>query len=434
MSKFKDPRMKGFQKFHYVDEALRVFLNTINTGPLRSEIVPILKSYGRVLAEDIISPVNIPAFHKAAMDGYAVKSEDTEGASSEYPVRLKVVGESSPGRPYEGIINSGEAVKIATGARLPDGADCVVKVESTRRVGNFVEVFESVPMWQNVAKIGEDIKQGEVILRAGTVLESFDVALLMSMGFKFVKVTRKPIVGILATGSELVDIGEYDPELHSGEFIVETNRGMLRQLIIEFGGEIRDFGIVEDDYGKIKAKLQDALNSSDIVVVTGGSSVGEYDLIPLVINELGEPGVVVHGVTAHPGRPVALASVNGKPILNIPGYPVAAYVDFILFFPPVLFKLLGIKGEYIPRTIKARLAGKIPSRPGTRTFARVKLFTRDGLFYAKPIRITGAGVLSSLSRGDGFVVVPEDLEGFDEGEEVDVLLFRRFVNVKEESV
>ncbi len=434
MSKFKDPRMKGFQKFHYVDEALKVFLNSVNTELMKSEIVPILKGYRRVLAEDIISPVNIPSFHKAAMDGYAVKSEDTVGANHEYPARLKIVGESSPGKPYKGTINNGEAVKISTGARLPDGANCVVKVESTRRVGNFVEVFESVPMWQNVAKIGEDIKEGETILRAGTVLESFDVALLISMGFKFVKVRKKPVVGVLATGSELVDISEYDPEFHSGEFIVETNRSMLRELIIALGGEMKDFGIVEDNYEEVKAKIKEALNSSDIVVVTGGSSVGEYDLIPLVINELGDPGVVVHGVTAHPGRPVALASVNGKPVINIPGYPVAAYVDFILFFPPILFKLLGIKGEYVPRIIKARLTGKIPSRPGTRTFARVKVFARNGVMHAKPIRITGAGVLSSLSRADGFVVVPEDLEGFDDGEEVDVLLFRRFVNVEEESV
>lgn len=423
----EDPRLKGLRKYEYIDEALSKFLSNINIEVKESEVIAVEDALGRVLAHDIISPLNIPYFNRAAMDGYAVIAEDTFGASYENPIRLKIVGESAPGNPYNGEIRRGEAVKISTGAKMPDGANAVVMVEYTKEINGEVEIYKSVAELQNVSKAGEDLKKGEIAIKAGTVLEPFDLALLNYIGMTSVKVRKKPIVAIGATGSELVPAERYEEALTSGKKIVETNRIMFKSIVKEIGGEPMDLGIIGDDPIKIKKALERGLNEADIIVLSGGSSVGEYDYIPQIINELGEPGVIIHGVTAHPGRPLALASINGKPVINVPGYPVAAYIDFMLFVPPLIHKFLGLKGTYVPTTVKAVLDSKIPSRPGTRTFARVRIIERDGVYHAVPIRITGSGILSSLSKAHGFVIVPEDLEGYDSGEMVDVFLFRRFI-------
>ncbi|MGQ4892374.1 MAG: gephyrin-like molybdotransferase Glp [Candidatus Njordarchaeia archaeon] len=424
---FKDPRLKGFQRFEYIDEALKKFISSLKLKPMGVEEIAVEDALGRVLGEDIISSIDIPPFSRAAMDGYAVIAEDTFGASQDNPIRLRIIGESSPGNPFEGEIKKGTAVKISTGAKMPGGANAVVMVEKTGTEGEFVDIFSGVGALQNVAKKGEDVKKGEVILRKGTVLEPFDLSILNYIGLRTVKVKAKPRVVIGATGSELVDVEHFEDAWKSGRFIVETNRIMIKSMVRQLGGTPIDIGIIEDDPDKIKGAIQKWLNEADIIILTGGSSVGKYDYIPKIINELGEPGVVVHGVTAHPGRPVALASINGKPIVNLPGYPVAAYIDFMLFVPPVIHRLLGINGEYVPTVVRAILDAKIPSKPGTRTFARVKITKKEDGYHAIPVRITGAGVLSSLTKAHGFVIVPEDLEGYDKGEEVEVLLFRRFI-------
>jgi molybdenum cofactor synthesis domain-containing protein len=423
----EDPRLKGLRKYEYIDEALKKFLSHINIRIKESETVLVDEALGRVVAEDIISPINVPPFNRAAMDGYAVIAGDTFGASSDNPISLKIVGESSPGAPYTGKIKSGEAVKISTGAKMPEGANAVVMVEYTKEFNGYVEIYKSVAEFQNVSKAGEDLKKGEIAISAGTVLEPFDLALLHYIGKNAVRVRKKPIVAIGATGSELVPVEEFEKAFKSEKKIIETNRIMFMNIVKKAGGLPLDLGIIGDDPEKIKSALEKGLNEADIVVLSGGSSVGKYDYIPQIINKMGKPGVIIHGVTAHPGRPLALASINGKPVINVPGYPVAAYIDFVLFVPPLIYKFLGIKGRYMPRTVKAVLDSKIPSKPGTRTFARVKIFEKNGELHAVPIRITGSGVLSSLSRAQGIVVVPEDLEGYNMGEKVDVILLRRFV-------
>lgn len=423
------PIGKGFKEYTYVSDALNKFLSYIKAGSVGEEFVPTSESFFRVLAEDVVSNVNVPPFPRAAMDGFAVISDDIVGASADSPVTLRIIGESAPGKPYKGVVNSGEAVKISTGAPLPEGADVVVPYEFTSYTNEFVEIKSAFGSGQNVSKIGEDVKKGEILFRKGTILEPFDASLLQSIGVKRVKVYKRPKVGILATGSELKYPEEYDYERDSDRYIAETNRTMVKGMVIQNWGIPVDYGIVGDEESEIKSALKRALRECDMVVLSGGSSVGEYDLVPKMINDIGEPGVIVHGVTAHPGRPVALAIVEGKPVINIPGYPVAAYIDFLLFGVPAIHKLQGIRGKYVPRKVKAILRGKIPSRPGTRTYARVKLVKKGEKLYAEPIRITGAGVLSSLSRGDGFVVVYEDLEGYDKGDEVDVLLYRVFIDV-----
>jgi len=429
LGKLELPVGKGFKEYTYVDEALNKFLSYIKEGSTGEELIPVSQSIFRVLAEDIVAKVNVPPFPRAAMDGFAVLSDDIIGASPESPITLKIVGESAPGKPYKGKINRGEAVKISTGAPLPEGADVVVPYEYTSYIRELVEIKSAFGSGQNVSKIGEDVKEGETLFKKGTILEPFDVSLLQSIGVKNVRVYKRHKVGILATGSELKQPEEYDYEKDSDRYIVETNRTMIKGMIIQNWGTPIDYGIVGDDENEIKNALKKALDECDMVVLSGGSSVGEYDLVPKMINDLGKPGVIVHGVTAHPGRPVALAIVNEKPVINIPGYPVAAYIDFLLFGVPALYKLQGIRGRSIPRKVKAILKAKIPSRPGTRTYARVKLLKEGDKLYAMPIRVTGAGVLSSLSRGDGFVVVYEDLEGYDKGDEVDVLLYRVFIDV-----
>ena len=425
---YSDPRLKGFKKFEYIDDALKKFFNSLDLNPVDCEVVNVSNALGRVLGEDVISNVNVPHFSRAAMDGYAVISEDTIGASFDNPIRLKIVGESAPGKPYRGQITKGEAVRISTGAKMPEGSNAVVMVEYTKQIGDYVEIYAPVGENQNVSKVGEDIKKGEIILKKGTVLEPFDLSLLYSIGITKIAVRRKVRVAVGAVGSELVDANKFNNVSDNQKYIIETNRIMISSALSYFNCEIVDLGIISDDEEDIKDAIIKGLNEADIVVLTGGSSVGKYDYIPNIINELGEPGVIVHGVTAHPGRPVALASINGKPIINLPGYPVAAYVDFLLFVPPIIFRLLGISGEYIPLKVKAVLDSKVPSKPGTRSFVRVKLVRKGGEYHAIPIRLTGAGVLSSLSKADGFLIIPEDLEGLDKGSEVEVLLIRRFIS------
>lgn len=407
--------MRGFKERTRVDEALKLYFESTNFKRLNSEKVELLDAYNRVLAQDIIARYDVPHFDRSAVDGYAVKAEDTFGASTTNPVLLKVVGSVDIGEKPNFEIKNGEAAKIATGAPIPKGANAVVMVEYTNIVGEYVEIFSPVSPYKNVSRKGEDVKAGEVVLRKGEILQPQDIGILSSLGMGEVEVVKIPKIAVLTTGNELVE--SYD-ELDVGK-IVNSNSPMICAAIKEIGCIPIPLGIAKDDPDLIKSKIKEALSIADAVVLTGGTSVGEKDYVAVVVKELGK--IIVHGVSMKPGMPTGLAVVNDKPILLLPGFPMAALLSFYTFMPRIVERLLGIeiikkKGEVVKAIAKRR----IPSSSGIRTFARVVY--KDG--FIEPLRTSGSGVITSMIRANGLVIVEEDKEGIEEGEEVEVVLTR----------
>ncbi|MEM2336134.1 MAG: molybdopterin molybdotransferase MoeA [Candidatus Bathyarchaeia archaeon] len=404
-------RLRGFQKLATIEEAEKLFFNSLKLERLKTEMIPVWEALNRVLAEDIIADENLPRFDRSAVDGYAVKAEDTFGASQFKPKTLKLTNASE--------VKKGEARQVWTGNPLPKGADAVLMLENVRLVGGGqIEVWTAITPGENVSKRGEDVAKGEVAVKAETRLKPHHLALLSALGKSKIKVFEKPKVAILATGNELVQAGQKPCE----DQIYETNRVMLASMCHELGAEPIDLGIAKDDVEEISEKLKQGLEKADIIITTGGTSVGESDLVPTAINKLGKPGVIVHGVAMRPAMPTAIAVVNGKPIIVLSGNPVAAFFGFEVFARPLILKMLGIKNESRP-VVMARLTRRTSAAPGRKTFVRVRVFQKDGEFYAEPISARGSGIISTLTRANGYVVVPENREGLEEGETVQVRLF-----------
>ncbi len=402
-------RLKGFEKLTDVDEALSKFLRKLNIRPLEFERISIHVALGRVTIEDVVAENPLPPFDRSAVDGYAVRAKDTFEASQFNPKVLNLT---------ESEVLEKEAKQIWTGNPMPKGADAVVMLEYTKKIQGKIEVWASVTPGENVPKKGGDVKKGEIAVKTGTRLRSHHVALLAALGVTHVNVVRKPKVAIISTGNELVELGrEAEPNQ-----IIDSNRLFFSSMCQELGAEPLDLGIARDDMEEISARILEGLKKADVVVTTGGTSVGQYDLVPVVVNQIGAPGVVVHGIAIRPGMPTALAVLHGKPVLILSGNPVAAMIGFEVFARPLLLKMLGIKGESRP-LLKARLTQKVVSVLGRRVFLRVKAFEKEGEFLAEPVRIKGAGSLSTLTKANGYVVIPEDLEGLERGESVMVHLF-----------
>ncbi len=389
----------GFKDRTRVDEA-RDALREAVAGIDRTESVPLTAADGRVVAERITAERSVPHYRRAAMDGYAVRAADTFGASDRSPSVLRADDAVGPER----------AARVHTGSELPEGADAVVMVEQVEAVGDDLEVFDAVAEGENVAPVGEDVEQGDVLYEPGHRLRPSDLGLLKSVGVDEVETYDRPSVGVIPTGEELV---QYDPD--PGE-VIETNGLTVSRYVERWGGRAEYRNVVTDDRDALRAAVQRDL-TKDIVVTTGGSSVGERDLIPDVVDDLGE--VFVHGVALKPGHPVALGVVEETPVLMLPGYPVACIVNAVQFLRPAM---KWTENAAVPPhpTTEARLDRKIPSEPGTRTFARVTLESRDGERVAIPTRASGSGILSSVAQADGWVVIPDDREGVAEGETVAV--------------
>ncbi|NHN47114.1 molybdopterin molybdotransferase MoeA [Halostella sp. JP-L12] len=389
----------GFKDRTRVDAA-RETLREAVAGVDRTERVPLTAADGRVVAETVTAERPVPHYRRAAMDGYAVRAADTFGASDRSPEILREGDEPGPER----------AVRVHTGSELPEGADAVVMVEDVEAVGGDLEVFDAVAEGENVAPVGEDVEAGMTLYEPGHRLRPSDLGMLKSVGVDEIEVYDRPSVGVIPTGEELV---QRDPA--PGE-VIETNGLTVSRYVERWGGRAEYRNVVTDDREALRAAVQRDL-TKDLVVTTGGSSVGERDLIPEVIDDIGE--VLVHGVALKPGHPVALGVVEETPVLMLPGYPVACIVNAVQFLRPAMKWTENAPVPAHPTT-EARLDRKIASEPGTRTFARVKLETRDGERVAVPTRASGSGVLSSVAQADGWVEVPDDREGIAEGETVAV--------------
>jgi len=359
----------------------------------RTEMLAGQQAAGRVICEDVASLVNLPGFNRAAMDGFAVRSADTKGARPSATVYLD------------------RFISLRTGMEVPEDFDAVVMLEDSELRGDTLEITAEVHAYKNVSQIGEDIRRGDVVFREGHALRPPDVALLAALGVSEVRVYAQPEVAIIPTGGELVSIGARP--LRAGE-AYEIN-GLMTELYVEKWGSVaRKSEIVPDDPDRIREAVKSNLDA-DMIIIIGGTSVGERDYAPRVLATMGE--LLVHGVRLQPGKPTAFGIVDSKPVICLPGYSVAALSDLYLFVRPALKKIAHLD-DGLP-AIRARLASKIASKPGYLSVVRVALRAGE----AEPIMVSGAGILSSVARADGFVIVPEEQEGIEAGEMVEVYLF-----------
>lgn len=401
-----------------VEEALGKVLSYVNI--LGAEEKPILECLGQVLDEDIRSPVNVPPLDNSAMDGYAVKAEDAAGASQSSPITLDVIGEVRAGALPHKEVATGTAIRIMTGAPLPQGADSVVQFEHTdeeQRSDSTLEhigILQPVTKGQNVRRAGEDIARGDQVLTKGTVLRPAETGVLASLGRERIKVVRRPVVAILATGDELVELGQPLPE---GK-IYNSNSYSAAALVLRYGGIPRVIGIASDNAGDIESKIREAL-SSDMLLTSGGVSMGDYDLVKEVLAEQGD--ISFWKVRMKPGKPLAFGTIKGIPHLGLPGNPVSVMITFELFARPAILKMMGKKNLSKP-IVEATLEGSIKNTDGRRIFARAAV-RREGERYLS--RITGpqgSGILTSMSQANGLVVVPEDADSLSDGDTVNVMM------------
>ncbi len=385
------------------------------------QTISIMNALNRVVGREILSPVDLPAFSRSTMDGYAVRAEDTHGASEQSPMYLNLVGEIKMGQQPAKSLKSTETAKISTGGMLPEGADAVVMVEYTEEVAKQVEVVKAVAPGENVVQKGEDIKLGEPILRPGHVIRSQDIGALAGTGITKVPVFRKPKVAIISTGDEIVPADE-TPTVGK---IRDINSFSLAAAVGQDGAIAMHMGIVKDDFNILRAKVEEALDNADLLLLSGGSSVGTRDVTLDVIDAAGKPGVLVHGVSISPGKPTIIAVCQGKPIFGLSGHPGAALTVYGILVNPFLKGLRGEKRALrssTPRIIKAKVGMNIVSTNGRTDFVRVQLIQKEEGLWAKPI-YGSSGLIATLVKADGLICIPLEKNGLRQGEEVEVMLF-----------
>lgn len=412
-------RLKPFFRVVSTDEA-RAAIRALR--PLGVETVATREAARRVLAADLKAPGDLPHFDRANMDGYAVRAADTFGASPSVPMYLRIAGSIEMGEAARAPLRKGQAMRIATGGMLPRGADAVVMVEHTDEVGDgTVEIQRGVSPWQHVLRVGEDIARGAPVFARGRRLRPQDLGALTGLGLTRLRVVKRPRVGLIATGDEIVPP---DKQPRPGQ-VRNVNQFSLAAMAREAGAVVTDFGVVPDRADRLRKALATALARTDVVMLSGGSSVGVKDLTTDVITSFPRSQIVFHGISVAPGKPTILARALDKPVVGLPGHPVSALVIFDLFGAPLL-RVLG--GEdpitaFAPRAVtRARLAQNVASQPGREDYVRVRLEERDGARVAQPLP-GKSGAIFNLVSADGLVCIPASAEGIDEGVEVEVRLF-----------
>ncbi len=401
--------MRGFRDRAEVADVLRLLDERLR--PLGAEPVAVPLAAGRVLAEEVVAEVAVPGFDRAAMDGYAVRGEDTFGAGPYNPLELRVVGEALPGRPFAGRVAAGEAVRIMTGAPLPEGADAVAPAEVAQEAAGTVRITEPISPARHVGRRGEDVEPGRTVLPAGRMLRPQDLGLLASIGVAAVQVVCRPRAAILITGDELLPAGAR-PE---GYRIVDSNSVMLAALVRRDGGDPLVAPLLPDRREAVRTAIQSS--DADVLLVSGGSSVGQEDHAPAVLAELGE--LAIHGVALRPASPAGVGFLGGRPVFLLPGNPVSCLCAYDLFAGRALRRLGGRSLDLPYRPVVLPLAGKISSAVGRVDYVRVRL--REGR--AEPLAVSGASMLSTTTAADGFVLVPRDSEGHPPGDVVTVYLY-----------
>jgi len=419
----RDVRMRGFSSRTEVEAVLRLLEQRVRSpDAAAAEDVAVTEATGRVLAVDVDAPCDVPGFDRSAMDGFALKGSETFGATSMAPLTFEIIGEARPGHPFKGVVGPGQAVRIMTGAPVPDGADAVLMAEKCSFDGESVAALDAVAPEKNIGRRGEDIRRGTRLFDVGRVLRPQDAGVLASVGASPVRVFRKPRVTVLVTGDELLPPGSKP----SGTQIVDSNSVVLSPLIERDGGMAHVEQIVRDDRDTMRDALRAATPGAikgafNAVLVCGGSSVGSEDHMPTLVAEEGE--LCFHGVALRPASPAGVGFVADCPVFLIPGNPVSCLCAYEFFAGPAIRRLAGLPMTWPHQRVRATVRRKIVSMVGRVDYVRVALDDHDGETGVTPIATSGASILTSTTRAAGAVIVPKDSEGHAPGETVEVLLY-----------
>lgn len=412
--KLTDVRMKGFASRSTVEATVAwidsSLANANAVGTDRTEPCGLFELTGRILAKDIVSTINVPGFTRSMMDGFALRADETYGATAYNSLAFQVIGTSFPGRPFEGTVRSGTAVRIMTGAPMPDGADAVLPVEFTEWTENTLTAMAEVSVGKNVGAIGEDVADGSVLLKAGRVLRPQDAGVLSSIGCSSIPVVRRPVVRILITGNELLPAGT----VPSGFQIADANGPMLRALVERDGGCQVLPQFVKDDRSSLRAAM---LEPAEVVLVSGGSSVGQEDHAPEILKELGT--LAIHGIAMRPSSPAGMGQIGSTFVFLLPGNPVSCLCAYDFFAGRAIRGLGGRSLDWPYAKKDVVLTRKLVSTVGRVDYARVKISGTE----AEPLAISGASVLSSTTQADGFIIIPADSEGLPPHSRVTAYLY-----------
>jgi molybdopterin molybdotransferase len=414
--------MLGRQDLIPAGEALNLIIRNLPPKVRREVFLPIEDAVGMVSSRDIVSPEDLPAFARSTVDGYAVRAEDTFGASETAPSYVTLSGEIFMGEKAGVVLPRGSACKIPTGGMLPEGADAVVMFEHVQAVDeNMIEILRPAAPGENVIQAGEDVKRGATVISEGHRMRPQDAGACAGIGITGLYVYEKPTVAVISTGDEIMPAGS---SLHPGQ-VRDINSYVLSGMVSEAGCLPRKKGIFKDEYEFIRGVVEDSMNDSDAILLTGGTSVGVKDIIARVIDDIGNPGVIFHGVSLKPGKPMIGGIIGGIPVFGLPGHPAAVGVCFDVFVVPVLNILTGCREQSVihrARTVKARLSKNVASAQGREEHVRVSLVEREDGLWAIPV-LGKSGLITTLIKADGTFVIPTNKSGIEMGEAVDVRLF-----------
>ena len=409
--------MKEFFKVKTIDQALAY---RERFAPMPTEDVPLLESAERILAKDIQSDIDLPDFSRSIMDGFAIRGSSTFGASEANPAYLNVKGTVAMGASSDFSVGPGEAVRISTGGMLPTGADSVVMVEHTETIDDTtIEVYRSVAPGQNMVAVGEDIKKGEIALTGGRRIRPQETGMLAALGSQTVSVYQKPKIGIISTGDEIVPV----KDVPGPGQIRDINTYTLLSLVRQTGATATPFGIVHDDYEALLTKSSQALNQCDMVLVSGGSSVGARDFTIDVISAMQDSEILFHGISISPGKPTILARVQNKAFWGLPGHVVSAMVVFSRIVTPFIEHISGYSAASGKQSrLSARLNRNLASAQGRVDYVRVRLIHKDRSIWAEPI-LGKSGLINTMVKADGLIEIGMNTEGLEKGAEVEVIPF-----------
>lgn len=400
-----------------VNEVFQIIEASFSGYPLETESVDIENALGRITANDLTANEDIPGFNRSSVDGYAVISSDTFGASESIPAQLQLIGEVKMGEKPPFSLQTGQAAYVPTGGELPENANAVVMIEYAEDFHDgTIFLNKSAAPGNNVVFQGDDVKTGDAVIKAGTHLRPQDIGAIAAMGYRSVPVKRKIRVGIISTGDEIIDISN-TPE---GSQVRDVNAYALFSGVISFGGQPKKYGIIKDDFEEIKQAVEKALTQSDVVLISGGSSVGTRDETYKVIDSLGFPGILVHGIAVKPGKPTIIGKIEGKAIIGLPGHPASAYTIFSIFVGHLFNVMNGNILENKPG-VRAEMACNYPSNNGREEYLPVKLEQVNGKNYATPV-FGKSGLISMLTSANGYIHISRGCEGVDKGSFVDVII------------
>nr|MDO8134397.1 molybdopterin-binding protein [Candidatus Njordarchaeum guaymaensis] len=412
--KVKDNVFLKITRFEDAFTQMQKFAHPID----KSERIRVNEAFNRVLSRDVESPIDVPHFPRSSRDGYALVAADTFRAAEDKPVTLHLAGEVHVGSKPNIGLRRGECAKVSTGAMIPEGADSVAMIEHTEEDHETVKLYRPASPGENVIKIGTDLRAGQLVLKRGRKLTVFDSGVLSSLGLSEVEVYRKPKVAIISTGNELLGAGV---RLEAGK-VYDVNSVTIHQAVTASGGIPLDLGICRDDFARMADIVRSALVSSDVVLVSGGTSKGPGDLMPKVIQQLGKLDLYIHGVAMKPGKPTILSSIKGKLLIALPGYPTSSLIVYYALVDPLIRKMAREQPFELQR-LKVYTATKVYSEIGRREFKPCRISKRDkGRILVKSMP-TGSEAITTLANADGFMVIPENVEFLEENEEVELYLF-----------